>query len=688
MAAFAKFAGFVVIAIGLAGLIGAQLGVAVLTSGSSALPPMAPRTAFTLILCGISLLLRTREESRPSQGGALVIGAWVVLVGGITVASSFGDTFGLPATLILREGSAAGKPSFLTGLEVFLVGLTVLTSNTRTKYGRWPLDLFAVAAVSVALLAILGFICKVPSFYGRLSLFPNSATSLPGSIAFALLGAGLLAARSSLGLGRLVASNTAGAVVARRLLLAPVAVPLFTALFLTVCIRTGHYNAEIVGWIMSFINILVFTLLIWWVAALLDLEARERQLAEEQVQKINARLEAQSQTLLRETLVREEQERQRAQSSEDRFRTLVEQSLIGIYVIQDDRFVYVNPMMEKITGFTASVLCSRPLLDSVYPEDRPIVGENVRRRMEGGASEAHYTLRMLRKDQSIAHVEVRGAVSEYSGRRAILGTLLDITARKEAEEKVARLHAELEQRVRDRTAQLEAANRELESFSYTVSHDLRAPLRHIHGYVEMLRRVTNGRLDETALRYLQNVGASSQQMGILIDSLLAFSRMGKVEMRHSAVDLNALVQEVIENLDLPTTNRAIEWKISDLPPVSGDRALLKQVFANLIGNAVKYTRDRSPGRIEITSVPGSDNGLIQFYIRDNGAGFDMRYVNKLFGVFQRLHRTEEFEGNGIGLATVRRILQRHGGDAWAEGELEKGATFYFTLKPAPQPVSA
>jgi PAS domain S-box-containing protein len=388
--------------------------------------------------------------------------------------------------------------------------------------------------------------------------------------------------------------------------------------------------------------------------------------------------------LLQATMAREKEERQRARSSEDRFRTLVEQSLTGIYVIQDDRFAYVNPTMEKITGFSAEELSACPALEFALPEDRGIVAENIRKRMAGLIQEAHYTLRLRRKDGTVAHVEVRGAISEFNGRRAILGSMMDITLRKEAEEKILRMNMELEERVRMRTSQLEAANHELESFSYTVSHDLRAPLRHIHGYVEMLRRATEGRLDDTALRYLKNIGGSSQQMGSLVDDLLAFGRMGRVEVRETTVDLNPIVRQILEELELTTQGRVIDWNVATLPLVRGDPALLKQVFANLIDNAVKYTRGRNPAWIEIGCAP-ADNGLVTFHVRDNGAGFDMQYVKKLFGVFQRLHRSDEFEGTGIGLASVRRIVQRHGGDARAEGALDKGATIYFSLKPAPAP---
>lgn len=232
--------------------------------------------------------------------------------------------------------------------------------------------------------------------------------------------------------------------------------------------------------------------------------------------------------------------------------------------------------------------------------------------------------------------------------------------------------------------QLEAANKELEAFSYSVSHDLRAPLRHVHGYVQMLAKSTEGLLPPKAARYLKTIQEASAEMGQLIDDLLSFSRMGRAEMRDHAIDLNQLVREVIQGLELQTKERRIEWRIGTLPAVLGDAAMLRQVLSNLVGNAVKYSRRRDPAVIEIGHC-GEERGFPIVFIRDNGAGFDMAYAHKLFGVFQRLHRAEDFEGTGIGLARVQRILARHGGRIWAEGQPDKGATFYFTIKPNTNP---
>ncbi len=243
----------------------------------------------------------------------------------------------------------------------------------------------------------------------------------------------------------------------------------------------------------------------------------------------------------------------------------------------------------------------------------------------------------------------------------------DITARR-------RIAAELKRR----GELLQAANKELEAFSYSVSHDLRAPLRHIDGYASLLAKTAGTSLNEKSQRYLQTISESAKQMGQLIDDLLVFSRMGRQEMLQTTVNLNQLVKSVIHDLRLDLHAKTISWTIASLPDVSGDPAMLRQVYMNLISNAVKFTATRTEPKIEVGIRPGAP-GEVDLFVRDNGVGFDMQYVNKLFGVFQRLHRNDEFEGTGIGLANVRRIIHRHGGRTWAEGALDQGATFYFSL---------
>ncbi|MGD9009495.1 MAG: response regulator [Desulfobacteraceae bacterium] len=319
----------------------------------------------------------------------------------------------------------------------------------------------------------------------------------------------------------------------------------------------------------------------------------------------------------------------------------------------------LTSMEDKLKGFQAG---------GVDYITKPFQAEEVLARVR-----IHLQLRELTE-----HLEQKVAERTEALHGANAQLKRELAERKKAEEALRRLNLELDRRVLNRTAQLEASNKELEAFTYSVSHDLRAPLRHIQGFLELLEKRAGTAQDEQSRHYIDIIFKSAKKMNQLIDDLLSFSRMGRQEMAFQQVDLRTLVRDVILELEPDAADRSIDWRIGDLPAVQGDASMLRIVLGNLIANAVKFTRPRRQARIEIGSQPGQNADTV-IYVRDNGVGFDMTYADKLFGVFQRLHRADEFEGTGIGLANVHRIIARHGGRAWAQGELGQGAAFFFSL---------
>ncbi|MCX6252849.1 MAG: ATP-binding protein [Bacteroidetes bacterium] len=359
-------------------------------------------------------------------------------------------------------------------------------------------------------------------------------------------------------------------------------------------------------------------------------------------------------------------------NSEKKYRNLVENAIIGIYTTNlQGKFLFANYAICKMLEYNSIDELLNANVISVYKNKE----------------EREKFIEILKKEKQIFNHELElitttgktidVLINSFISGEVITGMIMDISGRKLAEKEILKLSEELDQRVKQRTAELEEANKELETFSYSISHDLKAPLRHIGGFIGLFLDHKSTQLTREELGYLEVISSSASEMGRLIDAILSFSRLNRSELRTTTIHSSGLIRQVIKFFEPEIQNRKITFNVESMPDVKGDEELIRQVWTNLISNAIKYTGKKPEAIIDIGSI--STDNETTFFIKDNGAGFNMKYADKLFRVFQRLHKTRDFEGVGIGLANVNRIVRRHGGQCRAEGEPDKGATFYFTL---------
>jgi PAS domain S-box-containing protein len=369
----------------------------------------------------------------------------------------------------------------------------------------------------------------------------------------------------------------------------------------------------------------------------------------------------------------------RIRAGHERLKSYVDVTMQLAWTTNDrGEIVEDNPSWSKFTGRGYEAIKGVGWLEDIHPDDRDRTEKVWRKAVaEKALYETEYRLR--RYDGVYRDYLARGVplLADDGSVREWVGACIDISARKKAEKQIQQLNEELEQRVIERTAQLSAANKELEAFSYSVSHDLRAPLRSIDGFSQALLEDYQEKLDDMGKDYLERVRKATQRMGLLIDDMLKLSRITQAEMKHETLDLSAMIRDIVETHQQKEPDRAVDATIQEGMMVQGDPYLMRIAIENLVTNAFKFTGKTADPRIAFGEVRNDTETA--YFVRDNGAGFYMAYVGKLFGAFQRLHASDEFPGTGVGLATVQRIIHRHGGRVWAEGEPGKGATFYFAL---------
>lgn len=648
-------------------LAGWSLGIEAFNRFLPAFVALNPLTALTFLAAGMSLWLLKREESSTIErwlGRFLALGVALV---GLTKLTGllFGPGAGIDQVLFQSKLAAeqAGVPSRMVpsvAVNFVLLGIALLFLAIETRRSRWWSQSLALFAGAIALVVATGYAYDI---HGSRGFAFFVAMSLPGALGFLFMSAGVVFARSTHSVVAVWMDESAGGIVARRLLFAAIAVPILIAWARISGQRAGLYDTEIGSALSSAAYIATFTGIVLWTARLTRRTETQREQVEHALHASEEKFRSLAETT-NDAIVSADRR------AEARFRGLLEAAPDAMAVVnREGKIVLVNAQVERLFGHRREDLLGREI-EMLMPErfrrghsgHRTGFFNEPRVRPMGAGVELYG----LRKDGTEFPVEISLSPLETEEGVLVSSAIRDITARKRAEQEL--LH---------RSAQLETSNKELEAFSYSVSHDLRAPLRSIDGFSQALLEDYGEKLDAQGKDSLSRVRAATQRMAMLIDDLLNLSRVTRAEMRREHVNLTALAQSAAADLQKTQPQRNVEFVVHQGLEAHGDSQLLRIAIDNLLSNAWKFTSKRPRARIEFGRTQLNGNSV--FFVKDDGAGFDPAYSQRLFGAFQRLHGATEFPGSGIGLATVQRIIHRHGGRVWAEGASEKGATFYFTI---------